>query len=72
MQRGSFFKANLALLADTQYPKEEVLNLLLGYNPREYIRKDGTRFPVTLSGFIFTEVDGSKLVWGIIEYLSYR
>jgi PAS domain S-box-containing protein len=37
---------------------------------KEYIRKDGTRFPIKLSGFMLVEDDGRKLVWGIIEDIS--
>ncbi len=41
-----------------------------GPNYKEYIRKDGTRFPISIRGFMLTDVDGRKLVWGIIEDLS--
>jgi len=41
-----------------------------GPNLKEYIRKDGTRFPISIRGFILMDVDGRKLVWGIIEDLS--
>lgn len=41
-----------------------------GPNRKEYIRKDGTRFPILIRGFALTDVDGRKLVWGIIEDLS--
>ena len=41
-----------------------------GPNFKEYIRKNGTCYPIKLSGFILTEDDGQKLVWGIIEDLS--
>ena len=41
-----------------------------GPNYKEYIRKDGTRYPLRISGFILTDSDGKKVVWGIIEDLS--
>ncbi|HAT39400.1 PAS domain S-box protein [Polynucleobacter necessarius] len=41
-----------------------------GPNRKEYIRKDGTRFPISIRGFIITDVDSCKVVWGIIEDLS--
>ena len=41
-----------------------------GINYKEYIRKDGSRFPISIRGFILTDVDGRKLVWGIIEDIS--
>ena len=43
-----------------------------GPNYKEYIRKDGSRFPISIRGFILTDVDGRKLVWGIIEDLSQK
>ncbi len=41
-----------------------------GPNYKEYIRKDGTRFPISIRGFILADEDGRKLVWGIIEDIS--
>ena len=41
-----------------------------GPNYKEYIRKDGTRFPISIRGFILADEDGRKLVWGIIEDMS--
>ena len=43
-----------------------------GPNFKEYIRKDGTRYPLSISGALFVDVDGRKVVWGIIEDLSER
>lgn len=58
-----------------QQQEEEQIQTLnrtgsFGLNHKEYIRKDGTRFPISIRGFILTDVDGRKLVWGIIEDLS--
>ena len=41
-----------------------------GPNQKEYIRRDGTRFPIRISGFNLIDVDGKPVVWGIIENLS--
>lgn len=41
-----------------------------GPNEKEYIRKDGSRYPIRIQGFIMTDVDGEKIVWGIIEDIS--
>ena len=43
-----------------------------GPNFKEYIRKDGSRYPLSISGFLFIDTQGRKVVWGIIEDLSMR
>lgn len=52
----------------------EDLNLTgrFGPNEKEYIKKDGTRYPIRISGFMLIDVDGTKVVWGIIEDISIR
>ncbi|CAM3833260.1 diguanylate cyclase domain-containing protein [Polynucleobacter antarcticus] len=39
---------------------------------KEYIRKDGSRFPISISGFTVVDADGQKLVWGIIEDITIK
>jgi len=41
-----------------------------GPNEKEYIRKDGTRVPIRLSGFKLVDVDGREVVWGVIENIT--
>jgi PAS domain S-box-containing protein len=72
-----FLKLSFWDITPQEYQKQEeeqiqTLNRTgsFGLNHKEYIRKDGTRFPISIRGFILTDVDGRKLVWGIIEDLS--
>ena len=39
---------------------------------KEYIRKDGSRYPVLLNGMIVYDEQGRKLIWTIIEDISER
>lgn len=41
-----------------------------GPNEKEFIRKDGTRYPLRIQGFILTDADGRKVVWAILEDIS--
>lgn len=43
-----------------------------GPNEKEYIRKDGSRFSIRLSGFKMIDVDGEEVVWGLIQDISER
>jgi two-component system sensor histidine kinase/response regulator len=66
-------------LTPREYEQQEIDQLetlnrtgYFGPNFKEYIRKDGSRYPLSISGALFEDVDGRKVVWGIIEDLSDR
>ena len=41
-----------------------------GPNQKEYIRKDGTKYPISISGVALTDIDGKQVVLGIIEDIT--
>lgn len=70
----SFWDITPPEYADQEQGQIEALNGagLFGPNQKEYIRKDGSRFPISLRGFSLNDVDGRKLVWAIIEDISAK
>jgi PAS domain S-box-containing protein len=37
---------------------------------KEYIRKDGSRYPVSLQGIVVTDAEGKKLIWSLVRDIS--
>ncbi len=37
---------------------------------KEYIRKDGSRYPVSLQGVVVTDTTGKKLIWSLVRDIS--
>ncbi|RYG73970.1 sensor domain-containing diguanylate cyclase, partial [bacterium] len=43
-----------------------------GPHEREYVRRDGTRYPVLLSGIRMVGADGNEVIWSIVQDISQR
>jgi PAS domain S-box-containing protein len=66
-------------LIPAEYKEKETKNFQalnetgrFGPSFKEYIRKDGSRYPLSVSGAYFIATNGRKVVWNIIEDLSER
>lgn len=66
-------------LTPAQYKAEEALQLqqlerVGKYGPyeKEYIRKDGSRYPVLLNGTLARDRKGQRLIWSMVEDISER
>lgn len=77
--REEFLNLSYWDITPREYEEQEIKQLetlnktgLFGPNFKEYIRKDGSRYPLAISGALFIDTDGRKVVWGIIEDLSER
>ncbi|WP_246296918.1 PAS domain S-box protein [Allochromatium humboldtianum] len=64
------------LTPDEYFPEEEKalesVRKTGSYGPfqKEYIRKDGSRYPVLLNGFCTTTPEGREVIWSIIQDIS--
>ena len=77
--RDEFLKLSFWDITPREYEAQEMDQLRqlketgrFGPNEKEYIRKDGSRYPITISGVLFVNEDGRQVVWGIIEDISER
>ncbi|MBK1643694.1 hypothetical protein CKO25_03260 [Thiocapsa imhoffii] len=66
-------------LTPTEYAQQEQLQRTSlattgRYGPyeKEFIRRDGTRYPVLLNGFLITHPDGRWVIWSLIQDITER
>ena len=83
-----FLQVNDAFLEPGGFRREEVLSMTFdqlavrgdggplnqptGQREREFRRKDGSRYPVIISGIRMTDVSGREVVWSVVQDISHR
>lgn len=74
-----FAALNYRVLTPREYESRDIeqlksLEATGRYGPleKEYIRKDGIRYPVLLNGMLVHDLSGRRLIWSIIEDISER
>ncbi len=77
--KDEFINLNYWDITPKEYEAQELQQIedlnntgFFGPNTKEYIRKDGSRYPISISGAVFTDTNGKNVVWGIIEDISER
>lgn len=77
--REEFAQLSFWDITPREYEAQEQIQLELlrnakQYGPyeKEYIRKDGSRYPVLLNGVLICDDNGQELTWSIVEDISYR
>jgi diguanylate cyclase (GGDEF)-like protein/PAS domain S-box-containing protein len=83
-----FLQVNDAFLEPSGFTREEVLamtfdqiaarddgrplNQPIGQRERELLRKDGSRYPVVISGNRMQDAAGRDVIWSVVQDISYR
>lgn len=76
---GEFLKLSYRDITPTEYAEIEALQMAhleqfgrYGPYEKEYIRKNGERYPVLIRGMMIRDAAGKKLIWSIVEDISKR
>lgn len=74
-----FLKLNYCDLTPKKYEEQEIEQIKKMeetgyYGPyiKEYIRKDGTKYPIELNGMVVKDNSNNKLIWSIVQDISER
>ena len=77
--RKEFMELSYWDLTPKEYEAQEILQLesmekTNRYGPynKEYLRKDGSRYPLLLNGIVVYNSYGKKMIWSIVEDISKR
>ncbi|MGB5942443.1 MAG: PAS domain-containing protein [Leeuwenhoekiella sp.] len=60
--------------SDQEQKQLQLLHVNGFYGPyeKEYLRKNGTKYPVLLNGVLVKDADGKKMIWSFVEDISLR
>lgn len=72
-----FLKLNFGDITPKEYAAAELEVIrqieeegVVGYFEKEYIRKDGSRYPVVIRGALTKDLHGKKLIWAFVQDVS--
>jgi PAS domain S-box-containing protein len=70
----NYWQLTPAEYAEQEQQQLQVLQQTGRYGPyeKEYLRRDGSRYPVLVNGVLFRDVSGRELIWSIVEDISVR
>jgi hypothetical protein len=74
LEPGGSGARNATMCVDQLAAREDggPLNQPPGHRARELLRKDGTRYPVMISGIRMKDAAGREVVWSVVQDISHR